>query len=739
MTPVTAAREPSVAGMGYQNQTLAQMLENSEQIFQQTGHYHGLRELPLKTNDPIRFEKIASRLRGSLVGARETALNISASPIVREIGELCFGLYTPEGDSVTLSTGIMAHIHTMSEAIKHMVRSGYEANPGIEDGDIFINNDPHLGDVHTADVQQFVPIFWQGELIAWAAGVTHELDIGAAQPSGMPVGNTNRFEDGWIMSCEKIGAKDELYRDYQHRSQTGTRMPFYWVLDEKCRIAGCHLIRQAVLRLVQEEGVETFRSFCREVIEDTRRSFVRSLKTMTVPGTYRFASFMEVSHGADVGRMPPHAAVDSLMNAPLELKVGSDASFEISLDGASKWGYHSFNATPTAMQAGLWVSLTQTLIPNDKVNDGAYLATKIHLPPGSLADPDNPYCSNTLSWTFLVPTFTGLFRALGTAFAARGFVEEVLAGYPMTGNVTQGGGINHYGQDAAWSNFEHSAVAISAGYVKDGEHSCAAVWNPEGDMGDVEAWELIEPLMYLGRRLRPSTAGMGKYRGGSGWESVRMVHGTKRQDLYNLINSRVFAAGGLFGGYPGANSYRHCVKQTDLPSRFAKQLPYPVTDRDAENSQIMANIEGQHVRDQITNHLSDPYQEYDLYMSVLCGGNGLGDVLEREPAKVIEDLNDDLLLPRFAHSVYGVVAHQDDAGKWVLDAKATETLRKDIRKQRLERSVTASDWVAQERSRVERLDFIEPIAKMYRESLELSQGWRDNFLKFWSLPQDWKA
>ena len=74
--------------------------------------------LTMQVEDPIRYEKIFSRLRGGMVNARETALNISASPIVKEIGELCFALYTPEGDSIALSTGIIAHVHTMSDAIK---------------------------------------------------------------------------------------------------------------------------------------------------------------------------------------------------------------------------------------------------------------------------------------------------------------------------------------------------------------------------------------------------------------------------------------------------------------------------------------------------------------------------------------------------------------------------------------------------------------------------------------------
>ena len=107
------------------------MLDESERLFADTGHYHGLEDLELKDADPIRYEKLFSRLRGGLVSARETALNISASPIVRELGELCFALYTPEGDNVALSTGIIVHVHTMRDAIKFMVRSGWEDNPGI--------------------------------------------------------------------------------------------------------------------------------------------------------------------------------------------------------------------------------------------------------------------------------------------------------------------------------------------------------------------------------------------------------------------------------------------------------------------------------------------------------------------------------------------------------------------------------------------------------------------------------
>src|SRR5213083_690027 len=138
--------EPRERGpIGWDGKRVDEMFAESERLFAETGSYYGLAgELELKDSDPIGYEKLFARLRGGLVSARETALNISASPIVLELGELFFALYTPVGDSIALSTVIIGHVHTMSDAIKYMVRQGYEDNPHIRPGDIFANNNPTI-------------------------------------------------------------------------------------------------------------------------------------------------------------------------------------------------------------------------------------------------------------------------------------------------------------------------------------------------------------------------------------------------------------------------------------------------------------------------------------------------------------------------------------------------------------------------------------------------------------------
>src|SRR5687767_4546033 len=309
-------------GIGWDGKRLDEMLAESERLFAESGSYYGLSgELDLKDSDPIGYEKLFARLRGGLVSARETALNISASPIVRELGELCFALYTPEGDSIALSTGIIVHVHTMSDAIKFMVRNGWEDNPRIRPGDIFANDDPTIGDVHNADVQTFVPIFWEDELVAWAGGVTHVLDIGAKTPGGVPFGPITRLDDGLDLPCMKIGENDELAAWHLKRCELQTRAPMYYLLDEKTRLAGCHLIREAVERVILEEGIDSFIQFSREVIEEGRRSFKSRIREMTVPGRYRSPAFCELTLSDKEG-LPAQARRDLVMHSPFEVRIG---------------------------------------------------------------------------------------------------------------------------------------------------------------------------------------------------------------------------------------------------------------------------------------------------------------------------------------------------------------------------------------------------------------------------------
>ncbi|MHA1296939.1 MAG: hydantoinase B/oxoprolinase family protein, partial [Promethearchaeota archaeon] len=674
-------------GIGWNSKTLKQMLEESERLIRETNRYYGIDKLSLKEQDPFRYERAYASLRGALVSARETALHVAASPIVKEIGELCFALYTPEGDSIVVSTGILVHVHTMSEAIKFMIREEYEDDPGINPGDIFLNNDPECGNVHTTDVQTIIPIFWKDELIGWAGGVTHQIDTGGITAGHDLIAAVQRFDDGAYYTCRKIGSNDKIWKDHMISARRSVRTPMYWELDEKCRLAGNLMIRDAVLKFIEIEGIDYYRRFIREAIEEGRRILLKRVKERLIPGRYRAASFIDGPFKNEAWQ--PIAKMDKLNNQPIEVIVKEDGGLSISFDGASGPGQNAFNCGKGAMEGGQWVLLTQVLIYGDKVNDGAYFAVEKNYPLKTWANPGDPYLSYQAPWGNLIPAYTGMMKCISYGLFSRGYREEVVPGYGFTGDAIQGGGIYISGplkgQRWALSTFEISGQGLGASAVRDGLDWGYAMWNPEADLGDVETWELFQGgIPYLSRRVKPNTAGHGKYRGGANYEGVAMVAFSEKVEFFGGREGLVFhGCGGMHGGYPHGTGYRLYAKNTNMEEIIKNQKKYPLGDPDPKNGEFEKLIKGDIVRKCQNLIFPINLKNYDLIHYSLSGGPGYGDPLERKLENVKKDLEDGIYTQDFVYKIYGVVANfNEKTEEWTIDVEATKKRREEIRKER---------------------------------------------------------
>jgi acetone carboxylase alpha subunit len=733
-------------GIGWDGQTLREQFETLEEQTERTDHYAGLEELELKKEEPIKYEQMFSQLRGDLVNARETSKEVAATPIVEQEGELCYGLFTPEGDSIAVSTGIIVHIHTMSEAIKYMINHDYEESPGIEPGDIFVNNDVDVGDVHACDIMTLIPIFNDGEIVAWAGGVNHVIDTGAVGPGSMNVSQSSRFGDGAYYTARKIGEDLELFNSWQNDYPDKTRTPDFLKLDERTRMTGCLMIRDAVNEMIDEYGVETFKQLSREAVEDGRRGFRNRIEKTMLPGTYRGASFVDALYKGQDNLTRTYADENHIMHAPSELHVREDGSFQVSFEGANKWGWHPYNCTPAAIQGGIWVMLTQTVIPNANVNDGAYYSCDFHLPEGSWANTQNTETAHAYAWHFLVSAWAPLWQHLSRGYYARGFWEEINAGNANTSNWLQGGGIDQFGKLHAVNSFESACEGVGARYVADGEPHAAAIWNPEGDMGDAEVWEMTEPLPFLGRAVKPNTGGAGRRAGGAGFESLRTVKDVSRWLLYEMGNGYMTSDGGLFGGYPAASGYILNAQDTDLEERFENGEEYPQHDLDPESGEFESKIDGEITRRPEGISTPKQFDDYDLYLNYLRGGSGLGDPMERAPEDVLSDIHDGYVLPRHAKQAYAVVVEKVDdgpkhnsavQGEWELDREATRELREQRREQRVENAQPVTEWMEDERDRIlNERDLIDDVKKTYESSMRMSRQFAEFYREFWDLPAE---
>jgi N-methylhydantoinase B len=155
----------------------------------------------------------------------------------------------------------------------------------------------------------------------------------------------------------------------------------------------------------------------------------------------------------------------------------------------------------------------------------------------------------------------------------------------------------------------------------------------------IEMIEREHPLRIERYGLVPDSGGAGRYRGGLAIvREFRLLAGeamiTVRSD------KRRFPPYGLHGGQPGSpsmNIVNPGPQQRVLPVLFTQ----PVMLRQG-----------------------------DLYHHTLAGGGGHGDPLQRDPALVLRDLQQERVSPQGALRDYGVVATR--AGlDWVVDADAT--------------------------------------------------------------------
>ncbi|MFW9876839.1 MAG: hydantoinase B/oxoprolinase family protein [Candidatus Thorarchaeota archaeon] len=727
--------------LGWDNKALKQMLEESEKNFEETGRYFGLETLSLKEEDPFRFERNYASLRGALVSARETALHVAASPIVKEIGELCFALYTPEGDSIVVSTGILVHVHTMSEAVKFMIREDYEDDPGINPGDIFLNNDPACGNVHTTDVQTLIPIFWQDELVGWAGGVTHQIDTGGITPGHDLVPAIQRFDDGVYYTCRKIGSNDKIWKDHLISATRSVRTPMYWELDEKCRLAGNLMIRDAVLEFIEREGIDYYKQFVREAIEEGRIIFQERVKERLIPGRYRAAGFFDMPQKTEAWQ--PRARIDKISNLPIEIVVKDNGLLSLTFDGASGPGANPMNADKGAMEGGMWVLLTQILIYADKVNDGAYYAVEKDYPEGAWCNPGDIYLSYQAPWGNLIPAYTGMMKCISYGLFSRGYREEVVSGYPFTGDAIQGGGVYSdgplMGQRWSLSTFEISGQGFGASAIRDGLNWGYAMWNPESDLGDVETWELFQGgVPYLSRRVKPNLPGHGKFRGGANYEGVALVANSKDVDFFGAREGLAFhGAGGMHGGYPNATGYRLYAKNTNLEEIFKNREDYPLGDPNPRNGEFERLLKGDITRKPYCSIYPITLENYDLIYYSLSGGPGYGDPLERKLDQIKQDLDAGFYTENIVRNVYGVVAkYNEKTLEWEIDEKATKARKEEMMQERKDKSMSFEEFWEREKNKIIEDNLSEPVKLMYSESLNLSKNWAKQFKEFWKLPEN---
>ena len=120
----------------------------------------------LRKNDPV----VTEILRNGIIAVTEemktnlmrTAYNI----IIYEALDFTTGLFTPEGDTVSIGIGLPMFIRGMSETVKAKIRHFGREN--IKPGDIYVTNDSYTTGSHLNHFTFTLPIFHKKKQIGRA-------------------------------------------------------------------------------------------------------------------------------------------------------------------------------------------------------------------------------------------------------------------------------------------------------------------------------------------------------------------------------------------------------------------------------------------------------------------------------------------------------------------------------------------------------------------------------------------
>src|SRR6476469_9289202 len=107
------------------------------------------------------------------VNLQRTAYNT----IIYEAEDFTVGLFDAEGNTISIGLGLPMFIRGLSDAIKAKIAHWGKEN--ISPGDILLTNDPQVMGSHLNHMIFTLPVFHEGELIAFSSSMGNWQDVGS--------------------------------------------------------------------------------------------------------------------------------------------------------------------------------------------------------------------------------------------------------------------------------------------------------------------------------------------------------------------------------------------------------------------------------------------------------------------------------------------------------------------------------------------------------------------------------
>jgi N-methylhydantoinase B len=550
--------------------------------------------------DPVTLEII----RGSLASTiREMELlmeRCAMSPFIKEKKDYFVGVYDTAGRIVA------CHISASGPGMLSAILRAYPRET-MRPGDVYWFNDPYLtgGAVqHHQDMVFVVPVFHDGQLVAFSATFGHYQDIGGLRAGSISPHATEIYHEGVLVPPVRIVREGQFNEEAYRIFLRNSRLPEMVEGDTRAMMASCHLAELRLVELFGRYGADTVLAAFEACIAHTARR-ARELFLGLVPqGRWTFHDFLDSDGGTEAR---PYR---------VELTLSREDQ-RICLDGSRSddqaRGPINYVTNPGLVRIAFGRYL-QSLDSELEVNEGLLEnLDEWRTREGSLLQPRFPAPLGMRANT----RFRVLSCIFGTLAQANG--GQVPAASPVY--------VLYYFR--AWDEarqrpilcIEGLGVGLGARPFADGVD---VIYYIAQENYPVEYVERDFPLRIERYAVRPDSGGPGYHRGGTGAvRDVRVL--CERAELATRMENTLVAPYGVGGGRAGRTG--RVVLNPGTPAE--RELP-PLGD-----GIILARG--------------------DLLRFETCGGGGWGDPLARDPQRVRDDVARGFVTPRGARDDYGVV------------------------------------------------------------------------------------
>ena len=583
-------------------------------------------EIPSKARiDAFTAEVIRSSVVAITDEMKTNLMRTAYNMIIYEAEDFTVGLFDADGNTISIGLGLPMFIRGLSDSIKAKLRHWGKEN--IHPGDILLTNDPQVMGSHLNHMIFSLPIFYNGELIAFSSSMGHWQDVGGV------LGTVTRdvFSEGLQMPFVKIFKAGKQDAELTAIIRTNCRLPEFAMGDFRAQIAAIRTGERRVARLVERYGATTFKESIKLLFDQSER-LARAAVQKIPDGVYEAESFMD-DDGVNVGKQIP---------IKVRVEVNADEMI-VDLSGVSPQVAGPYNSGSTAGRSASEVAFkfltTPLLLP---INEGSFRPLKIILPPGRVVSATKPAPVRT--WMTVPMTVCDtIFKALAQACP-----DNVLAGHhadlaaPRT-----------FGLDPKTGRSFHFPPMLSGGgwgalHDSDGQNATFCINDGDTHNTPVEAGEGRAPVFVSYRKLRQDSGGPGKFRGGLGVsQEVRLL---SAGSVLSAMERALCPPWGLHGGKDAlANRFTVVRKDGAVQRMTTGKTPGIV-----------------------------PLKEEDGFLIEVGGGGGFWDPLERNPEKVLADVRSGYVSLEAARNDYGVVIKQKGR-RFELDVAATAELRRSRR------------------------------------------------------------